>query len=375
MQKLVAILMVSTSLAACGGSSSSPSDSSPIALADAPRELAKAFCAAEKDCSPFYYSIGFANTDCTASLTKQFQQATFDQIQTAIDAKTVKYDGGLARECATALSAGSCGTLDNNSPDVCQKALAGTVAMGGDCNIDAECSGLSRCDITGATCPGKCAARASAGVACAKDSDCALGLTCSTATAHCAAPAASGEACKGTTAGECAAGLLCVGNDDGAKREGKCMTEAETLTMHRGDTCDLQKGPWCTAGLACVVDSASLAGLVSTCHELAMAGGDCGFGIPSQCPTGQACPLQLSDLATGTYTAKCTALPGQADACGSALGLARCAADLICDDVTAPLKPVCITPHDLGESCSGNAVCYSQHCVGNACVPESACAK
>jgi hypothetical protein len=375
MQKLVAILMVSTSLAACGGSFSSPSSSSPIALADAPGALAQSFCDAEKTCSPFYYNIAYANTDCTASLTKQFQQATFDQIQTAIDAKTVKYDGELARQCATALSAGSCSNLDNNSPDVCQKALAGTIPTGGDCNIDAECSGLSRCDITGAICPGKCAARASAGVACGKDSDCALGLTCSTATAHCAAPAASGEACKGTTAGECAAGLLCVGNDDSSKREGKCMTEAATLTVHKGDSCDLQNGPWCTAGLSCVVDTASLAGLVSTCHDLASVNGDCGLGIPSQCPTGQACPLQLTDLVASTYTAKCAALPVEGEACASALGLTRCAANLICDDVTAPLKPICITPHDLGQSCSGNEVCYSQHCVGNACVPESACAK
>ncbi|HEY1535224.1 MAG TPA: hypothetical protein VGF76_14450, partial [Polyangiaceae bacterium] len=180
MQKLVAILMVSTSLAACGGSSSSPGETSAISLADAPGELAQAFCAAEKACSPFYYSIGFANTDCTASLTQQFQQATFDQIQAAIDAKTVSYDGDSARQCVTALSSGSCANLDNNSPDVCQKALAGTVATGGDCNIDAECAGLSRCDITGATCPGTCAARASAGVACGKDSDCATGLVCST---------------------------------------------------------------------------------------------------------------------------------------------------------------------------------------------------
>jgi hypothetical protein len=375
MQKLLAILVVSTSIVGCGGSSSSPGDSGAIALADAPGQLAQAFCAAEQACSPFAYGVAFANTDCTSVLTKQLEQASFDQIQTAVAAKTVKYDGNLARQCVTAVSTGSCSNLDNNSPDVCQQALVGTVAVGGDCNIDAECAGLSRCDISGGTCPGTCAGRASAGVACGKDSDCALGLVCSSATAHCVAPAAKGEACKGTTAGECAAGLLCVGNDDSAKREGKCMTEADTFVASEGQSCDLQKGPWCMSGLACVVDSASLAGVVATCHAIAKAGGDCGLGIPSQCPTGQSCPLQLTDIATGTYSAKCAALPAEGEACAPALGLARCATNLVCDDITAPLQPVCVTAHDLGESCNGNALCYSQHCVGKTCVPESACAQ
>ncbi len=373
MQKFVAILMVTASFTACGGSTSDLS-SGVVALDQVPAELAKAFCKAEKNCSPFYYSVGFANTDCVAALTEQFKQATFDQLQTAIDAKTLKYDGALARQCVNALSSGSCENLDNNLPDACQKTFAGTVATGGDCNLDEECSGLSRCDISGGACPGVCAARSSAGVACSKDSDCALGLTCSTATQHCAKPAAAGEACKGDAA-ECAAGLLCIGNDDATNKSGTCMTEAETLTGKKGDSCDLSKGPWCVAGLSCVVDSLAATGAVATCHEAAVAGGECGLGLPGQCPTGQACPIALTDLAAGTTSAKCAALPGEGEACASALGLARCAANLVCDDTTAPLKPVCITQHDLGDSCSSDAICHSAHCVGKTCVPESACAK
>ncbi len=372
MQKLVATLMLTASFTACGGSSSDLSSSS-IPLDQVPAELAKAFCQAEQNCSPFFYSLGFANTDCVASLTEQYKQATFDQLQTAIDAKTLKYDGSLARQCVNALSAGSCENLNNDLPDACQKTFAGTVATGGACDLDQECSGLSRCDITGGTCPGSCAARSSAGVACGKDSDCALGLTCSTATQHCAKPAAEGEACKGDAA-ECAAGLLCVGNDDATNKSGACMTEAETLIGKTGDSCDLQAGPWCQSGLSCVVDSVSVKGAVSTCHEAAHAGAECGFGLPDQCPTGQACPIALTDLVTGTATAKCADLPGSGEACGSAF-FARCAANLVCDDTTAPLKPVCITQHDLGESCSSDGLCHSGHCVGKTCVPESACAK
>jgi len=373
MRKLVAIVMLTASFTACGGSSSDLSASS-IPLDQVPAELARAFCQAERNCSPFYYSVGFANTDCVSTLTEQFKQATFDQLQAAIDSKTLKYDGTLARQCVNALSAGSCENLDNNLPDACQKTFAGTVKNGENCNLDQECAGLSRCDITGATCPGACAARSSAGVACGKDSDCALGLTCSTATQHCAKPAARGEACKGDAA-ECAAGLLCVGNDDTTNKSGTCKTEAETLTGKQGDSCDLQTGPWCQSGLSCVVDSLSVKGALATCHDAADAGGDCGFGLPSQCPTGQACPIALTDLASGTVTAKCATLPGEGEACGSVLSFERCAANLICDQTTTPLKPVCVKRRDLGESCSNDALCNSAHCVGNSCVPESACAK
>jgi hypothetical protein len=373
MRKLVAILVVSATFAACGGSSANSDDA--IALADAPAQLAKAYCQAEQACSPFYFSIGFANTDCVASLTKQFAQATFDQIQTAIDAKTVSYDGNLARQCANAIASGSCANLNNDTPDSCQKAFTGSVATGGDCSIDQECAGLARCVFTGDTCPGKCAARASAGVACTKDGDCALGLACSSATSHCVAPSQDAEDCGGGVAADCAAGLLCVGDDASSNKAGKCMTEAEALTGKENDVCDLQAGPLCEAGLSCIIDSATAAkGTVYTCHAAAKAGGACGLGLPAQCPSGQTCPLALTDIAAGTYTANCESLPGEGQDCGSALSFARCAANLVCDDTTTPLAPVCITPHDLGESCSGDAVCYSQHCVNKTCVPESACA-
>ncbi len=372
MRKFAAMLTVSAIFVACSGSDGG---SGAVPLAQAPAELAKAYCQAERDCSPFYYSIGFANTDCAASLTKQLEQATFGQIQAAIEAKTVTYDAEQGGACARSIASSSCANLDNNTPESCQKAFAGTVASGGHCDIDQECAGLSHCVISGSVCPGVCAARASAGVACRKDGDCGLGLTCSPVTSHCAAPAAAGESCGGGVAGGCAAGLLCIGDDVATTRAGKCKTAAETLTQKAGETCDLQAGPLCEAGLSCIVDSASLNGPVSTCHEAAAPNGECGFGLPGQCPTGQACPITLVQILTGTYTAHCEALPPEGAACGSPLDFARCGAELVCDSTTAPLEPVCITPHGLGQSCSDDSLCYSKHCVGNTCVPETACPK
>jgi hypothetical protein len=374
MRKLIAVLMTSTAMAACSGSNSSDSSSNAIPLEQIPATLAKSYCAAELGCNPFFYGVAFANTDCALQLTKQFQEASYNDIQAAVIAGTVTYDGNLARTCADTVSAGACTALDNDTPDSCQNALAGTLDTGADCNIDQECKGLSRCDVSAGTCPGKCAPRASAGVACGKDSDCALQLVCSPITSKCVAPGVVGEQCAGTVAGNCAAGLLCIGNDDGNKKAGTCMTAAATLSKGVGETCDLQQGPWCTAGLSCVVQSLAGSALSSQCQAVSAAGAACGIGIPSDCPAGQFCPLQLKDLVAGTFTATCSPLPASGEACAPKLGLARCAAALVCDETTAPLKPVCTAPHDLGQTCTDDSLCYSQHCVGGACVPASPCA-
>jgi hypothetical protein len=376
MPKLSALVLVAALFTACGGSSELSSGGS-VSIEELPDALGQALCQAEKACNPFFYSLAFANVDCKSLLSKRLEEASLTQIQAAITANTVKYDAVLAQSCVSAVSSGGCGVLDNHLPEVCRQALSGSVAIGGDCEIDAQCSGSNRCQIDGSSCPGTCAPLASAGIACGKDSDCALGLICSAATAHCTTPAAVGEPCQGGSAAQCAAGLLCIGNDDGQMRAGTCTTSAAALLQKEGESCDLQRGPWCTPGLSCVVESVRLKDqtLVSSCHAAAAVGGECGLGIPGQCPSGQYCPLALSDLAAGRSTASCSELPSEGADCAPALSFSRCAGNLVCDTTTTVLKPVCVTAHSLGQSCSGNELCNSQHCVDNVCVPESVCAK
>ncbi|HEY4105107.1 MAG TPA: hypothetical protein VGM44_14515, partial [Polyangiaceae bacterium] len=97
MRKLVALGMITMAFVACSGSNSSTSDSNPIPLDQIPGELAKSFCAAEQVCNPFFYAVAFENTDCVSQFTKQFQEASYNDIQTAVNGGTIKYDGGLAR--------------------------------------------------------------------------------------------------------------------------------------------------------------------------------------------------------------------------------------------------------------------------------------
>lgn len=368
-------LLGSSLIAACGGSDGAFTAGTPIAIEALPEKLAAAFCDAQQDCSPFYFEVFFGNRDCTAIITEQFREASFNQLQTAVDGGTVKYDAKLAEQCLAAVSEGSCAVLDNNLPDVCRQAIAGTVATGGSCDIDGECSGLSRCEITGGACPGKCQPRANAGVACTKDSDCALGLLCAAVTGRCAAPAAIDEACKGGTAVECAAGLVCLGNDDGEMREGTCKTGQNVLTGQAGETCDLQAGPWCKEGLSCAIDSFENLMLNASCHAKASSGGDCSLAIPGQCPKGEFCPISGVDLIAGNFSAKCQPLPLEGAACAPELSFPRCAGELVCDTTSKPLEPTCVKARSLGQSCTSDDLCISGHCLDEACVPESVCAK
>lgn len=372
---LAFVLFGASGLAACGGSTGGFTSGQPLPIEDLPAKLAESYCAAQKQCAPFFFQIFFADRDCTATATEQFREASFNQLQSAVDAGKVEYDGKLAQQCLTEISEGSCSVLDNNMPDTCRRALTGTVETGGDCDIDGECSGLSRCEITGGACPGKCQPRANAGVACTKDGDCALGLTCAAVTGRCAAPAAEGAPCEGGSAVDCAAGLICIGNDDDQKREGVCKTGQNVLTKKVGEACDLQQGPWCETGLSCAVDSFENLMLTTTCHAPAASGGDCALGIPSECPTGEYCPLSALDLGLGKLKAKCEPLPTEGEACGPELAFTRCAGELVCDTTSKPLQPTCAKLRSLGQTCTGDALCVSGHCSEGACVPESVCAK
>jgi len=374
MRRVMAVLWLSSVFFACSGSSSSSSET-PIPLAQLPAELARSFCAAEQACNPFFYNVAFTNTDCAALVTQEFTQASYNDIQAAVNAGTIKYDGTLARTCANDIASGSCAVLDNLTPDSCQKALSGSAATGAACDIDQECVGVARCDTSGNVCPGKCAPRASEGVACAADGDCVLGAVCSKVTQKCVAPAMAGEDCGGGVAGNCASGLLCIGDDASSNKAGKCQTSTAALVGQAGDACDLQAGPWCADGLSCVVQSVSAGKLSSKCQPIAPSGGSCGVGIPSACSKGEYCPLDFVDILAAKYSANCAPLPGEGDACGPATALVRCGQDLICDTTTAKLTPVCAKRRDLGQPCSDDSLCYSQHCASGACVPASPCAK
>jgi len=366
MRKYLALLLGgAVAVTGCGGSDAKES----IALADLPAKVAPAYCALVKHCNSFFYDIAYSVEDCAATFEKQYSERSFSEVQKAVTDKKANYDGVSAAACVSAIASNDCSFLDNTPIPACQQAVVGTVSDGGGCDLDAECSATSRCVITNNACPGTCSARASAGVACSTNDDCAAGLVCSNATQHCVAPAAEGDKCGGGVEVQCKVSLLCVGEDAAKMQSGTCKQPKDVFAGADGATCDIQKGPWCQDGLSCVIDSIDAGTPVEKCHPKAAAGGMCGIAIPSQCADTEYCPLTAADLGKKTFTAQCLALPAEGAACGAPISGAACGPNLRCD----PDTQKCAKIRDLGETCASNELCYSGNCQNKVCVPTSAC--
>jgi hypothetical protein len=289
-------------------------------------------------------------------------------MERVVTLQTASYDPVQAKACVDALASGACNQLDNNLPAPCRAAFKGTVAAGGDCTVAQECSAEgSRCDTSAGTCPGKCAAQSSAGIACQQDGDCTLGLKCSKITSKCAAAPAEGEACGAGVDDECATGLLCIGADRNAAMPGACQAADAVLVGAEGASCSYSTGPLCQVGLSCVITTLTAA-LDGTCQKGVTSGASCGIAIPTACPVGQYCPLTAAQALLG-MTANCVDLPVSGDACAPDVALSVCGKDLVCDNTQH-----CIARRELGQSCKIDDECISHTCRSGGCSPASACA-
>ena len=142
-------------------------------------------------------SVSRGGNDCVDLTTQRLENGTFALMQQKITAGTIKYDGNKAQACFDALGSLTCDGLLQRDQPACLAALDGTVALGGDCDINEECAGSALCQSTTGTCPGKCMALLTAGTACSADGDCAAaGLQCSSETSLCVKPALVGENCE-----------------------------------------------------------------------------------------------------------------------------------------------------------------------------------
>lgn len=79
-----------------------------------------------------------------------------DVVETEITAGKIHFDASAAASCITGLTFPACATFWTNGPTyptACDTALVGTVADGGACVVDYDCSNLdSVCDQTAHTC-------------------------------------------------------------------------------------------------------------------------------------------------------------------------------------------------------------------------------
>jgi hypothetical protein len=234
------VLGVVLGLAACGGSTSSPSG--PTAAA-ACADVANAYCSEFAKCSPLGMAEDYASaSSCVTRRTELCENSLAAPGTGATPATT--------ESCVTAYASYSCPDfLDDVVPAAC-KPVAGTGATGAPCAFAAQCQSAYCATAKGAMC-GTCQAAPGSGSPCASV-NCPTGLHCAASTETCTTYGAAGAACA--VNGDCGAGFDCVGSDAATNAMGKCTAEVETADA----TCDhaLKTGAGCdpTMSLFCGKD-------------------------------------------------------------------------------------------------------------------------
>lgn len=252
------------------------------------------------------------------------------ELEAAVAAGKVKYDGDAAGECLDAIGGRSCNPGDENArvaPAACDNMIKGTVADGGQCFNSGECvsGSCTLTDCTDACCPGTCdptVAEAAIGASCAT-ADCVDGAFCN-AQNTCEALKASGATC--TSSSECAYGTRCLGTPQ------TCQAPPA-----KGAACVVTNGtPTCgTTGLVC---DASM-----KCVGYLFTGATCD-------PAADLCAPYLTCDET---TMKCTGEPAIGEACTFG-----CQRGAYCDTTTMK----CVATQANGATCQGDDECTSNYC-------------
>jgi hypothetical protein len=348
--------------AACG---SSTDDDTPraIPLEEVPAVYAEALCESLTRCAGPLLEVFLAGEDCVTTTTERISEE-IPRLEQAIEDGRVQYRGDRLQACADEIRSRGCATLNDREPDVCQQALDGTVAIGGDCVMDEECDGAARCDFA-AACPGQCTELAAEGEACDENDHCASGLSCSETSGRCETPGGPGDACE---AGEpsCGFGYACAGADAENDQPGHCRTYDEVFAGADGDVCDPVNAVLCAPSLSCQVDAFTVAtGIEAHCAPSVGSAASCRVAFPDQCPDDEYCDVPASAL-EGT----CKPRP----AIGQPCGLEPFETEgTICEAYARCNGGVCKALSNLGESCAVDAVCYSGHCEAGSCGSTASC--
>lgn len=352
-----------------GKGGSSGSSGSGVTLEDLPGAYADAYCKLLERCGGILYDLTTAYEDCSTLATERVRQDGLSSLEQAIDDGRVVYHPELVPACIEAVTSRVCEDLNERDIEACNLAIEGTAAEGEPCTMTEECDGSLICETKDA-CPGTCVERYSAGVVCASSDECADGLVCSEATAHCVQPTRDGEACGGGVEAQCEAGFFCAGDDKGKMETGTCLAFDELVLGAEGDACDPETAKLCADGLSCVITGVANEALTWECQAKGTSGSACHLGLPEACPLGEFCPIRIEDVLLGTFEAECTPLPAIGEDCAvrPLPGiLPDCVAYARCGDGK------CVGLRELGQSCSGDVLCYSGHCVAGACEPGHTC--
>jgi hypothetical protein len=343
-----------------GGDGDGDGDGDPTAASDFQSDVARVYCEAFEDCNqPFL--AGYADVDdCAEDFARQIQNNTGD-LAPLIAAGRVKYDAEHAPACLDALRMAAC-DVSRATPAVCTDTLDGTVAEGGDCNVNVECQGDAYCKEE-AQCPGSCTVYAKAGESCVA-TKCDDSSFCN-ADGKCEAKGLAGVSCGGNTPVECAFGMRCIGDDD--TTPGTCTSIDDIFAGSDGEACEIRSGKLCKVGLSCAVKSidGQTQTVTQECTKPAASGEACSTALPQMCPVGEYCDVGTKQ---GSFEGSCRALVAEGKPCGPTV---PCDEGLACVGNGDAL--VCKPLAKVGASCTAATECGSQRCEDGKCVTGLGC--
>jgi hypothetical protein len=362
----LALAAAALSTAACGDDGG---DGGGPAFEELPSILAERLCPELLSCfDERTQQTVFGDDGCQDRLIAQLEDGDFAYVQDAIEAGRVDYEPSAIDACLQAIRGVGCelSTTRVFEHEACERAFSGSIALGDDCNVDAECEGIAFCKREG-SCPGTCSERLGPGDPCEEDDDCEDGLACPDELRTCAALAEEpGESCGGGVSGSCRADLVCIGEDEAMGTAGTCVSRADLFAGQLGDPCDFDAGELCEVGLSCIVESIADDGTTEIlCAEPVGSGEDCKFGVPSPCPIDEYCD---ADIQVGMNDGTCRPLPGAGDACVEVPGSPGCAPGLLCD-----VDDRCHSRNRLGQPCASDEGCASGSCMAGTCARPEAC--
>lgn len=341
----------------------------PVAQAEAASALGVAVCEFSERCQLLELLELVVNEPCGDFVQRQFEDGTLAALEADLAAGQVLYDGEKMAACIAELSDSQCDVDLDQLFSTCDSAFVGQVPPGEPCAYNQVCQDAQVC-VFADQCPGQCAAAPTTGEACTQSTGCSGDLVCHNQT--CKTPLNQGSNCDDDGV-PCAAGLFCKTNL--LLGSSSCGT-LNTNPVGRGQTCDLNGGPFCTSGLSCVAQPASFSipGLPSIpefkCLEEVSVDATCYAGAPDQCPAGYFCDgFNLDDLSDLDIEGNCLALPNEGEACAESLVGEVCNAGLVCSAGQCALR------ERIGGACTSETACYSGACLNETCTPpqDAAC--
>jgi hypothetical protein len=357
--------------------------------------------------------------------TFQCDDEEMQEMQAAVDAGRIAYDGQAARACMNILKSSDCADIENifgEGAEECEMVFTGLVSTGGECYDGDECTSGHYCDETLEKCPGECVAYKQIDESCeydecdpdvaecswqlnicvelgdvgdsCEDVWCKEGLECDYESYPqvCFEPGSAGDSCEFID--HCSGVLFCIdGVCTGPAGQGQtCNVEdfdnfpfvcqaglycdADLIAQEWEGTCQSKKG----TGLECLLYFECESGLLCIGAEInpetqQITPGACGqpLGVGQECGALMELPECDYDLYCDEISQTCVAYPRVGDTCIYGVYPDCLGSDVYCDSLETGVEGTCRAQKQLGETCTRYEECESWSCVDGVCVPGDIC--